>query len=86
MYVNGQLMATAGEYSETKTITVDVAPPSVLAINCVDIGGMAGILVSTNTGMVSDGSWRCSNTYKDGWNSVSPTAHSFNTTSHILAF
>jgi hypothetical protein len=72
LYVNGQLLSDrVGDFYDTKTITAYAAPTSVVGVNCVDTGGWAGIMVSASTNMVSDGSWRCSNTFQEGWNLVS---------------
>jgi hypothetical protein len=72
VYVNGLLVAES-VWGYSTTVTVNVAPPGVVGVNCVDIGGNAGIMLSTSTNMVSDGSWRCSNTFQDRWNLVSIT-------------
>ncbi len=70
--MNGQLLSDrVGDWDTTKTITVYAAPTSIVGVNCVDTGGSAGIMVSASTNMVSDGSWRCSNTFQAGWNLVS---------------
>ena len=39
----------------------------VIAIYGRNTGGPKGILASTTTGIVTDGSWRCSNELMDGW-------------------
>ncbi len=72
LYVNGQLLSDReGGWGTTTTKTANAAPTSVVGVNCVDTGGSAGIMVSASTNMVSDGSWRCSNTFQEGWNLVS---------------
>jgi hypothetical protein len=72
VYVNGLLVAES-VWGYPTTVTVNVAPPGVVGVNCVDGGGNAEIMLSTSTNMVSDGSWRCSNTFQDRWNLVSIT-------------
>jgi len=39
----------------------------VIAISCKDTGGWEGILASTTTGIVTDGSWKCSSVKEDNW-------------------
>jgi len=39
----------------------------VIAISCKDTGGWEGILASTTTGIVTDGSWKCSSVKEDYW-------------------
>merc|ERR1719283_57177 len=44
-------------------------PPhtGVIAIYCKDTGGNQGIIASTSTGIVTDGSWKCSSVKEDNW-------------------
>ena len=47
--------------------TVNLVNACVLAIKAVDIYGVAGILASTSTGVVTDASWKCSSVEQTGW-------------------
>jgi hypothetical protein len=75
LYVDGKQYASQNykHRKETKTVTVFVTPPSVVAVRCYSSHRKSGILVSASTDIVSDGSWRCSKSIKKqtGWNLVS---------------
>jgi hypothetical protein len=72
LYVNGQLMSEGGPVWEIlKQVTINATQPAVVGINCLDTGAPGGIIMSASNNMVTDSSWRCSNTLQDGWNTVS---------------
>ena len=51
-----------------KTSEVSIPPHNeVIAISCKDTGGNEGIVASTTTGIVTDGSWKCSSVKEDNW-------------------
>ena len=44
----------------------------VIAIQCIDVADAAiGLLASTSTGVLTDGTWKCSGSYESGWETVS---------------
>ena len=50
------------------TAEVGIPPHTgVIAISCRDTGGNEGIIASTSTGIVTDGSWKCSSVKEDNW-------------------
>jgi len=52
----------------TKTSKVSIPPHTdVIAISCKDTGGREGIVASTTTGIITDGSWKCSSVKEDNW-------------------
>ena len=50
-------------------VTFLVTGTHVIGIKCKDTGGQAMTLASFSNGQVTDGSWKCSRTYEDGWSS-----------------
>jgi len=51
-----------------KTSKVSIPPHTeVIAIYCKDLGRGEGVLGSTTTGIVTDGSWKCSSVKEDNW-------------------
>jgi len=60
-------VASKSEWETTFSMTL-VKQPTVLAVACQDLLSVGGIHVSGSNGLRTDGSWRCSNTYRAGWN------------------
>jgi hypothetical protein len=72
LFVNGQLLSDqVGDFPDTKTVTTNATFPAVVAVSCLDTGGAAGIILSGSNNMVTDSSWRCSNTLQNSWDRVS---------------
>ena len=70
LYVDGNLLfSQVGNWPEAK-IAVVTAAPKVVAMFCLDTGGAGGMLLSTNTSLVTDSSWRCNNALQEGWTMV----------------
>ena len=53
-------------WRKTSFLTIP-AGTSVVAIECVDLGSAEGILVSSDSGLVTDESWLCSSSREAGW-------------------
>ena len=51
------------EYAVSATLT----DTCVLAMAVTNVGGPGGLLASTNTGVVTDETWKCSGTEQTGW-------------------
>ena len=61
--VNNWIKVTEYEYSDCA---------QVIAVECTDKHDVAmGMLAETSTGVVSDGSWKCTRTYQAGWEHIS---------------
>jgi hypothetical protein len=74
LYVNGQLLYNQDvkkPWETVKQITFKATQPTVVAINCVDTGPPGALILSASNNIVSDSSWRCSNTDQPGWTNVS---------------
>merc|ERR1712180_278767 len=58
--------ATMKDYRQTSEVGI---PPhtGVIAISCRDRHSNEGIIASTTTGIVTDGSWKCSSVKEDNW-------------------
>jgi hypothetical protein len=69
LYADGILVASKSQFETTFSTTL-VKQPAVLAVACEDLHVVGGILVSGSNGLRTDGSWRCTNTYRWGWNKV----------------
>ena len=70
VYVDGELYndANMNDWQKPSTIAL-MSDTKVVAIECEDVGSQEGILASTNDGMLTDGSWKCSPEAVDGWTS-----------------
>ena len=70
LYIDGVLQdAPAGElnvWRETSTFSMSECT-QLLAISCLDLGTIGGTLASADNGMVTDSTWRCSDTLEAGW-------------------
>ena len=62
--INDNAMMVADHAS---VISFPLNTHSVIAIYTRNTGGPKGIMASTTTGLVSDGSWRCSDKWVAGW-------------------
>ena len=65
VYHEGQVVLSNGNWGRTST--VNLANPCVLAFKATDTGLDEGILASTSTGVVTDGTWRCSAALEPNW-------------------
>ena len=68
VYIDGVLHEDDNMLDWQKTSTIPLnSDTRVMAIECEDVGSQEGILASTNDGMVTDGSWKCSPEAVEGW-------------------
>ena len=68
VYIDGVLYEDDNMLDWQKTSTIPLSSTTkVMAIECVDIGSNEGIIASTNDGMMTDGSWKCSPEAVEGW-------------------
>ena len=66
VYNDGDVVLSARNVRDAHTVRLVDA--CVLAVKAVDIGGGAGMLASTSTGLVTDASWKCSGGVEQtGW-------------------
>ena len=66
VYHDGDVVLSADGWRIAHTVNLDDA--CVLAVKAVDLGGGAGMLASTSTGVVTDASWKCSGAVEQtGW-------------------
>ena len=69
LYVNGEQvkgMKDTKTWGKTSTVALTSTVRSV-AVECVDHGVIAGIIASSDSGLVTDGSWKCSSKYTKEW-------------------
>lgn len=71
-----------GDWTKSSTFSMTGGVSHVIAFECEDRGGMAGLLASTSDGalMTDDVDWKCSQTFEAGWE-----APSFDTTNWSAA-
>ena len=68
VYIDGELHEDDNMLDWQKTSTIPMSSDTrVMAIECEDVGSQEGILASTNDGVVTDGSWKCSPEAIEGW-------------------
>jgi len=68
VFLDGVKYTDAAMKDWTKTSEVSIPPHTeVIAIYGKDLGGPRGIVASTTTGIVTDGSWKCSSVKEDNW-------------------
>ena len=68
VFLDGVKYTDAAMKNWEKTSEVSIPPHTeVIAISCKDTGGGEGIVASTTTGIVTDGSWKCSSVKEDNW-------------------
>jgi len=68
LFLDGVKYTDAAMKDNLKTSEVSIPPHTeVIAIYGKDLGGAEGILASTTTGIVTDGSWKCSSVKEDNW-------------------
>ena len=53
-------------WAKASTISLPL-DTEVVAVDALDHSPPGGIIASMDNGMVSDGSWKCTNKYEDGW-------------------
>ena len=66
VYLDGVLVFEVDDYTQSHTIPVP-SGNKVLGLECKDRGGGYGIVASTASGIVTDGSWSCSSKNVQGW-------------------
>ena len=65
VYHGGELVLVDINYRVAQSVVLD--EPCVLAVYAVNLRGVAAILASTSTGVVTDVSWKCSDVEQTGW-------------------
>jgi len=68
VFLDGVKYTDAAMKHWEKTSEVSIPPHTdVIAISCKDTGYTEGFVASTTTGIVTDGSWKCSSVKEDNW-------------------
>ncbi len=68
LFADGKCLVGSNDGHWTKTSLFSLPPVvTTVAIKCIDRGVIGGTLASFSNGKVTDGSWKCTNTFHSGW-------------------
>ena len=60
------MVENKGEYRSAVSFQIAKCN-TVIAVQCRDTGGSAGILISDDHGLITDSLWHCTRTWQHGW-------------------